>query len=161
MVDCKEWHEGLITHYHRSGKHCVEFRAVSEKRWFHMLKLAFYIIDPQVGDHHENNEFKDDECEGAEYTLHNSDRWTYYEDISFDYAFTQSVLFKVYGGVVQETGHKTRGHVSLTEYDRYCCTALLCTAAPPPDLDLRNILVYWKSHFLLCVSLIDHICLSV
>jgi hypothetical protein len=40
------------------------------------------------------------------------------EDISLDFAFAQSVLFKVFGGVIQETGHKTRGHVSLTDEDR-------------------------------------------
>jgi hypothetical protein len=44
--------------------------------------------------------------------------WIYVEDISLDYAFAQSVLFKIYGGLIQETGHKTRGHVCLTENDR-------------------------------------------
>jgi len=118
LVDSKEWHEGLITHFHKSGKHCVEFRAVSEKRWFHMLKLAFYIIDPQLDDN-DGHEFKENDCDGEEYRYASREEWTYFENISFDYAFTQSVLFKVYGGVVQETGHKTRGHMSLTEYDRY------------------------------------------
>ena len=42
----------------------------------------------------------------------------YVEDISLDFAFAQSVLFKVYGSVIQETGHKTRGHVCLTEDDK-------------------------------------------
>jgi hypothetical protein len=46
------------------------------------------------------------------------DEWVYVEDISLDFAFAQSVLFKVFGGVIQETGHKTRGHVSLTDEDR-------------------------------------------
>lgn len=118
LVDSKEWHEGLITHFHKSGKHCVEFRAVSEKRWFHMLKLAFYIIDPQLDDN-DGHEFKENDCDGEDYSYASREEWTYFENISFDYAFTQSVLFKVYGGVVQETGHKTRGHMSLTEYDRY------------------------------------------
>ena len=40
------------------------------------------------------------------------------EDISLDFSFAQSVLFKIFGGGVQETGHKTRGHVSLTDQDR-------------------------------------------
>ena len=40
------------------------------------------------------------------------------EDISLDFSFAQSVLFKIFGGVIQETGHKTRGHVSLTDQDR-------------------------------------------
>ena len=33
----------------------------------------------------------------------------YCDDLSLDYAFAQSVLFKVYGSTVQETGHKTKG----------------------------------------------------
>lgn len=33
----------------------------------------------------------------------------YCDEISLDYAFAQSVLFKVYGSTVQETGHKTKG----------------------------------------------------
>ena len=37
------------------------------------------------------------------------DKWMYCDDISLDYAFAQSVLFKVYGSTVQETGHKTKG----------------------------------------------------
>jgi hypothetical protein len=91
---------------------------VGEKRWFHMLKLAFYIIEPLVD--YEKNEFKDDEVGVAEINSNiQGGEWTYCEDISTDYAFAQSVLFKIYGGIVQETGHKTRGHVSLTEYDRY------------------------------------------
>lgn len=28
-------------------------------------------------------------------------------------------MFKIYGGVIQETGHRTRGHLCLTEQDRY------------------------------------------
>ena len=42
----------------------------------------------------------------------------YVESISLDYSFAQSVLFKIYGNTVQETGHMTRGHVCLTETDR-------------------------------------------
>jgi hypothetical protein len=46
------------------------------------------------------------------------DKWVYCDDISLDYTFAQSVLFKVYGSVVQETGHKTRGHACLTDDDK-------------------------------------------
>jgi hypothetical protein len=46
------------------------------------------------------------------------DNWVYTEDISLDYAFAQSVLFKIYGSSVQETGHKTRGHVCITDADK-------------------------------------------
>ena len=44
--------------------------------------------------------------------------WVYAEDVSLDYSFAQSVLFKIYGGQVQETGHKTRGHACLTDGDK-------------------------------------------
>ena len=28
LIDSKEWHEGIVTQYHRSGKHFVEFRMI-------------------------------------------------------------------------------------------------------------------------------------
>ena len=34
-----------MTHFHRSGKHCVEFHVIGEKRWLNMMKMAFYVID--------------------------------------------------------------------------------------------------------------------
>jgi len=40
------------------------------------------------------------------------------EDISLDYTFAQSVLFKIYGNAIQETGHLTKGHTCLTDADR-------------------------------------------
>lgn len=42
----------------------------------------------------------------------------YCEDITLEYAFAQSVLFKIYGNSIQETGHLTKGHTCLTEADR-------------------------------------------
>lgn len=45
LVDYKEWHEGVVTQFHKSGKHFVEFRAVNEKRWLTMKKIAFYIVE--------------------------------------------------------------------------------------------------------------------
>jgi hypothetical protein len=45
LVDYKEWHEGYVTQYHKSGKHLVEFRIVNEKRWLLMKKVAFYIVE--------------------------------------------------------------------------------------------------------------------
>lgn len=44
--------------------------------------------------------------------------WKFCEDISENFALSQSILFKAYGGIIQETGHKTRGHLALTENDR-------------------------------------------
>jgi hypothetical protein len=46
------------------------------------------------------------------------DDWVYCEDITLDYAFAQSVLFKIFGNSIQETGHLTKGHTCLTEADR-------------------------------------------
>jgi Histone methylation protein DOT1 len=40
------------------------------------------------------------------------------EDITLEYAFAQSVLYKIYGEAVQETGHRTRGHNCLTNDDK-------------------------------------------
>ena len=44
--------------------------------------------------------------------------WVYCEDISQDFAYSQSVLFKIFGENVQETGHKTKGHLCVTESDK-------------------------------------------
>lgn len=58
LVDMKEWHEGLVTQYHKSGKHFVEFRLLQERRWLIMKKVTFYIIErPAV--HNDGSEFKD------------------------------------------------------------------------------------------------------
>jgi hypothetical protein len=55
LVDYKEWHEGFVTQFHRSGKHHVDFRQLGEKRWLNMKKIAFYIIERSiiVSDHDE------------------------------------------------------------------------------------------------------------
>jgi hypothetical protein len=119
LLDNKEWHEGIVTQFHKSGKHSVEFRSIGEKRWLPMSKMAFYILErnqEQTAEYKENEESTSPSNVIADQS--DSDRWNYIEDISIEFAFAQSVLFKVYGGVVQETGHKTRGHLSLTEQDR-------------------------------------------
>jgi len=120
LVDSKEWHEGIVTQFHpKSGKHYVEFRAIGEKRWFNMLKVAFYIIErPQEQN---ASEVKEMDAGDQEYPPQNplsEENWAFVDDISLDYSFAQSVLFKMYGSVIQETGHKTRGHVCLTADDR-------------------------------------------
>lgn len=40
----------------------------------------------------------------------------YVEDLSLQYAYAQSILSKICG--LQETGHKTRGHISVTDFDK-------------------------------------------
>jgi hypothetical protein len=66
LVDFKEWHEGLVLQFHKSGKHYVEFRQVGEKRWLIMKKIAFYILErPQIYSKEDESEYKDDsDCEG-------------------------------------------------------------------------------------------------
>jgi hypothetical protein len=59
-VDYKEWHEGLVLQFHKSGKHFVEFRMANEKRWLVMKKIAFYILERPSYASNEENEFKDD-----------------------------------------------------------------------------------------------------
>lgn len=44
-MDYKEWYEGIVLSYHKSGKHFVEFRTVNERRWLIMKKIYFYIIE--------------------------------------------------------------------------------------------------------------------
>lgn len=63
LVDYKEWHEGYVTQFHKSGKHLVEFKLVDEKRWLTMKKVAFYIVERPVGVNC-GSEFKDCGDEG-------------------------------------------------------------------------------------------------
>ena len=65
LVDYKEWHEGFVLQFHKSGKHCVEFRQANEKRWLVMKKIAFYILERPLPEPKDESEFKDDsDCEG-------------------------------------------------------------------------------------------------
>lgn len=64
LVDSKEWHEGYVLQFHKSGKHFVEFRQVNEKRWLVMKKIAFYILERPVPVSKDGHEFKDDEEDG-------------------------------------------------------------------------------------------------
>lgn len=70
-----------------------------------------------------SDEYKDDyeisDNESNLAPIDDMDQWVYVEDISLDYAFAQSVLFKIAGGSIQETGHKTKGHACLTDGDKY------------------------------------------
>jgi hypothetical protein len=106
-----------VTQYHRSGKHYVELRLIGEKRWMNMKKMAFYIVERPHLQNSGNAEYKDNDVDG-DGLAPVEDNWVFVDDVSLDYAFAQSVLFKIYGSVIQETGHKTRGHVCLTDEDR-------------------------------------------
>ena len=118
LLDIKEWHEGYVIQFHKSGKHCVEFRAICEKRWVNMKKMAFYIIERPQYASTTFSEYKDDEVVDSVNLASVEDSVVFAEDISMEYALAQSVLFKVYGSTVQETGHKTKGHTCVTDMDR-------------------------------------------
>ena len=114
LLENREWSEGLVAQYHRSsGKHCVEFRHSGARRWLLMLRTAFYIVDRGTCD----EETK--EPEGLPVLRNTRDEpWTFAEDLSLAFAKAQSVLHDCYGGRTQETGHKTLGHVCVTDDDR-------------------------------------------
>ena len=105
-----------------------------------MSKTAFYVVERPTNS---DNEFKDNDDDNSNFV----------EEITLDYAFSQSVLFKIYGGgiqvcqelrnllhrdlfdhldryvltqywMIQETGHRTRGHVCLSDTDKDCSKAL-------------------------------------
>lgn len=94
-----------------------------------MKKISFYIVERPLskpaavagGGADASSEFKETnsprESDGLA-PIDDKDNWVYCEDISVDYAFAQSILFKIYGNSIQETGHLTRGHVCLTDSDR-------------------------------------------
>eukprot|EP00981_Chlorochromonas_danica_P002840 scaffold549_cov174-Ochromonas_danica.AAC.24 len=88
LVDLKEWHEGYVVQFHKSGKHLVEFRAANEKRWLMMKKIAFYIIERPAVPVGDASEYKDSGNE--------------HDNLA----------------PVEETGHLTRGHVCITETDK-------------------------------------------
>lgn len=119
LVEFKEWHEGYVAQYHRAGKHLIQFRVSGESKWMLMKKVVFYILErPVLSQNRDENEYKEGDVSQEGYLAPIEDDWVYVEDISLDFAFAQSVLFKVYGSVIQETGHKTRGHICLTEDDK-------------------------------------------
>ena len=43
LLENKEWHEGIVIQYHRSGKHYVEFKMMHEKRWLEMVRFTLAI----------------------------------------------------------------------------------------------------------------------
>ena len=90
-----------------------------------MKKIAFYIVErPAASSSSSSSEYKDSEpsSHGKSNDLAPiEDDWIYVDDVTLEYTFAQSVLFKVYGTTIQETGHKTKGHVCLTDEDRRIC----------------------------------------
>jgi hypothetical protein len=46
------------------------------------------------------------------------DKWTFCEEITTEYAIAQSIMHRIYGNKIQETGHRTTGHLCVTDDDR-------------------------------------------
>lgn len=101
LLDGRSWQEGLVIGF-SLGKHFVNFYLIGEKRWINMAKTLFYVISqpndapasgPSVGvTEVKENDDDEEESDGEE---EEEDKWMYMEEITLDYAFTQSVLFKV------------------------------------------------------------------
>jgi hypothetical protein len=124
FIDGKSWQEAVVTSF-RGGKHHVHCYLLGEKRWMDMTKSLFYVIyqPSDLGPALSapggagTGEVKASDDDGGGLSQQDNE-WLYIDNVSLDYAFTQSVLFKVYGSTIQETGYRTRGHTSLTEADR-------------------------------------------
>ena len=112
LVANREWQEAFVLQFHKSGKHYVELRNTGEKRWFNMTKVAFYIIERPFSK--DSNEIKEDDIVDSL----SKESWTFFEEMTLDYAFAQSVLCKITGTNIQETGHKTKGHICVTDEDK-------------------------------------------
>lgn len=54
----------VFSQYHKSGKHCVEYRRSGEKRWVNLLKTAFYIVERAQPSGGEVKEMEPDPTEG-------------------------------------------------------------------------------------------------
>ena len=88
----------------------MEFKATCQKRWLHMLRTAFYIIErPSV-----QQETKEAEPSDVSEGLAPIEQWTYAEEVSIDFVIAQSRLHRAFGSKIQETGHKTSGHLCVT-----------------------------------------------
>jgi len=142
LLDSRDWQDGVVTQYHKSGKHCVEFHVVHQKRWLPMLKTAFYIVErPKQAHNSESKEAEEQfnhsqsnnggaDAAGGSFpegsvgggfdagVLAPIDKWAYCEEISLDYAKAQSTIHRVYGNKIQETGHRTEGHTCVSEEDK-------------------------------------------
>ncbi|CAM9861953.1 unnamed protein product [Chrysoparadoxa australica] len=115
LLDNREWQEGVVTQY-RNGKHLVSLRNSGEKRWLGMLRTAFYILQrPALSSEQECKEPESDPTKGLAPV---GEEWAFCDDISEAFVRAQSLLHRSYGCRVQETGHKTQGHLVVTDEDR-------------------------------------------
>jgi hypothetical protein len=129
LVDNREWHDGLVLEFSPiTGKHRVSLEHLGEARWLQMLRMAFFIVQrpppprPAAPELSESKELEaDNVARGRAWEgppLAPLEPWTFEEDISLEYARAQAVVHRAYGGRIQETGHKTQGHLCVTEEDK-------------------------------------------
>lgn len=129
LVDNREWHDGLVLEFSPiTGKHRVSLEHLGEARWLQMLRMAFFIVQrpppprPAAPELSESKELEaDNVARGRAWEgppLAPLEPWTFEEDISLEYARAQAVIHWAYGGRIQETGHKTQGHLCVTEEDK-------------------------------------------
>ena len=97
LLDNRDWQDGIVTQFHKCGKHCVDFHLLQQKRWLHMLKTAFYIVQrPQIRRQHGGSESKEPEDLRSPFnsTIRNGigeiclapiDKWSYCEEVSLEY----------------------------------------------------------------------------
>ena len=139
LLDSRDWHDGIVTQYHKSGKHCVEFHLLHQKRWLSMLKAAFYIVERPVPPGKEGGELLSSESKEADglgggvellglgvddAALAPIDKWCYCEEVTLGYAKAQSMIHRIYGNKIQETGHRTAGHINVLPEDKELARAI-------------------------------------
>lgn len=127
LVDNREWQEGMVLEFSpMTGKHRVSLEHMGEVRWMQMLRTAFFIVQRQVIPRSEQQQQHGGETKevevadpkGLDPSLAPIEQWTYAEDITIDYAKAQALMHRAYGNKIQETGHKTQGHLCVTENDK-------------------------------------------
>uniref|UniRef100_A0A7S1U7X2 DOT1 domain-containing protein n=1 Tax=Phaeomonas parva TaxID=124430 RepID=A0A7S1U7X2_9STRA len=65
------------------------------------------------------DEIKDEREDGFRLNSHvEEEDWDYVEEVSEAHCFAQALLFIIYGSKIQETGHRTEGHVCVTSEDK-------------------------------------------
>ena len=67
-MEFKEWQEGYVIQYHRTGKHLIQFRVSGENKWILMKKAVFYILErPILLQNREDPEYKEGEVVQEDY----------------------------------------------------------------------------------------------
>ena len=108
-----------------------------QTRALNMRDTAFYIIErgcePEVADAQPSDAPRrplgaDGDCAAAPRAFAGPSlvgaaeapepAWDYADDITAEFCYSQSLLFELFGGSVQETGHRTQGHLCVTAEDK-------------------------------------------